>query len=203
MKIAVVRTIGTVMLGLSLSYIVLGAEPRLLVAEEKLPNGLTINMPNIDVQDQDGVNQKFLTDVIGNKLVAINFIFTTCTAVCPTQSLILRKLQDQLGSELGNEFGLISVSIDPKRDIPYRLKIYAQERGAKPGWQWITGEKGNIDQILSAAGIPRGEVTDHPAMILLGDPQSGEWIRFYGFPKAEQLLKGLKQLQTQRRRRDA
>jgi protein SCO1 len=202
MKLSTVNLIVTVMLGFSLSQRAFAAEPSLLVAEEKLRNRLSIKMPNVDVQDQDGVTRKFLSDVIGNKLVAINFIFTTCTAVCPTQSLILRKLQDQLGSELGQEFGLISVSIDPQRDIPERLKSYAQERGAKPGWHWITGEKANIDQILSKAGIPRGEVTDHPALILLGDPQGGEWMRFYGFPKAEQLLKGLKQLQSQRRRRD-
>jgi protein SCO1 len=202
MKVAIGRMFCAVALSTNMMSMTLAAGPRSLIADEKPQNRLTIDLPDIDVQDQDSVNRLFVTDVMGGKLVAINFIFTTCTAVCPTQSLILRKLQDQLGNELGKDFSLISVSIDPQKDTPQRLKNYAHEKGAKPGWHWITGKKANIDQILYKAGIPRGDVANHPAMILLGDPRVGEWIRFYGFPKAEELLEGLKQFQAQRRGRN-
>ena len=151
-----------------------------------------------DVVDQDGQPRKFKTDVVGERVVAMNFVFTTCQAVCPAQSLIFKKLQQMLGDDLGKDVAMISVSVDPNTDIPARLKAYAQSRGAKAGWSWITGEKHNIDAILTGVGAYTRDYTDHPAMILVGDPVTGDWTRFNGFPQPEQLAQRIKELQAAR-----
>ena len=45
------------------------------------PSG--INIPDVELLDQDGRKVRFYTDLVKGKVVAINFIFTTCTTICP------------------------------------------------------------------------------------------------------------------------
>lgn len=171
---------------------------RTATQKDKNTTRAEVNILDRDVVDQDGQPRKFKTDVVGERVVAMNFVFTTCQAVCPAQSLIFKKLQQMLGDDLGKDVAMISVSVDPNTDIPARLKAYAQSRGAKAGWSWITGEKHNIDAILTGVGAYTKDYTNHPAMILVGDPVTGDWTRFNGFPQPELLAKRIKELQAAR-----
>ncbi len=153
-----------------------------------------VQLLDLELLDSHERPVHFKSDVIGDRIVALNFIFTTCPSICPIQSAIFARLQDELGDRLGREVTLISISIDPKTDVPERLRAYAKRYHARPGWLWLTGEKDKIDRVLVALGAYSSAVEEHAAMILVGDGRNGGWTRFYGFPKPSAILARLDEL---------
>ncbi len=157
--------------------------------EAEMPQAsLHIDLPDAELITQDGQSVQFATDVIGDKIVVVDFVYTTCTTVCPVLSAILRQVQERLDERLGREVLLVSISVDPTRDTPARLKAYSSKLGAQDGWIWLTGNKTVVDGVLKVLGAYTPNFEDHPSMMLVGDGQSHEWGRFLGFPGAEQIM---------------
>lgn len=148
--------------------------------------------------DQHGNEVKFVSDVIGDRIVVMDFIYTTCTTVCPVISAVFGQLQKKLGDQLGDEVVLLSISVDPVRDTPQRLKAYAAKHNAGPDWVWLTGHKRTMDDVLDGLGAYSPNFSDHPAMVLVGDVRTGEWSRFFGFPSPDRLIKQVNTLQAAR-----
>lgn len=148
--------------------------------------------------DQHGKEVRFVSDVIGDNIVVMDFIYTSCTTVCPVLSAILTQVQTKLGDRMGREVTLISVSVDPIRDTPQRLKAYAANHKAKPGWSWLTGQKRTMDEVLDGLGAYSPNFEDHPAMVLVGDGRTGQWFRFFGFPNPDRLMEQVNSLQAAR-----
>jgi len=148
--------------------------------------------------DQHGNEVKFASDVIGDRIVVMDFIYTTCTTVCPVISAVFGQLQKKLADQLGDEVVLLSVSVDPVRDTPQRLKAYAAKHNAGPDWVWLTGHKRTMDDVLDGLGAYSPNFSDHPAMVLVGDARTGEWSRFFGFPSPDRLMKQVNTLQAAR-----
>ena len=80
------------------------------------------DLPDTMLLDQNGRAVRFKSDVLWEKTVAIQFIFTTCRAICPVMGAAFASLQDRLGARLGNDISLVSISIDPVTDTPTRMK---------------------------------------------------------------------------------
>ena len=153
----------------------------------------------LQLLDQDGTARNFKTEIVGDRIVVMDFIYTTCTTVCPVQSAIFTQLQQALAGPLAQQqVRLISVSVDPVTDTPQRLKAYARRYRAGPHWRWLTGAKTGVDQVLQGLGAYTADFTDHPAMVLVGDAGSGTWIRFFGFPDPDRLQAEVKQLLAHR-----
>ena len=117
----------------------------------------SLRIPDATVYDQNGNKLKFYTDLVKGKTVAINFIFTTCTAICPSLTATFRRVQQELGDRVGQDVHLISVSVDPTTDVPERLKEYAAKFKAGPGWTFVTGDKVEIDSVLLSTRYGGGE----------------------------------------------
>ena len=158
-------------------------------------NTADVKLLDLELVNQDGERLKFQSDAIGKKQVVMDFIFTTCTTICPIQSAIFAKLQDLLGERLGKEVALLSVSVDPMTDIPARLKEYARRYQAKPGWTFLTGQKQDVDRVLRSLEVYSADFTDHPPVVLVGDGRKGIWKRLYGFPSPEKLMAELEGLE--------
>ena len=148
--------------------------------------------------DQHGTEVKFVSDVIGDRVVVMDFVYTSCTTVCPVISAVFGQVQKKLGDQLGDEVVLVSVSVDPVRDTPQRLKAYASKHNARPGWIWLTGHKRTMDEVLDGLGAYSPNFEDHPAMVLVGDGRTGEWSRFFGFPNPDRLVEQVNTLQAAR-----
>ncbi|MCU7845392.1 MAG: SCO family protein [Candidatus Thiodiazotropha sp. (ex Monitilora ramsayi)] len=146
-----------------------------------------IKLPDLELLDQDGRKVNFRSDVIQDRLVVIDFIYTSCTTVCPILSSVFEQLQEDLGDALGQEVFLVSISVDPGTDRPARLKAYAESYSARPGWTFLTGGRQEIDQLLAALGTYAFELTEHPPSVLVGHAGKGTWTRFNGFPKPEEI----------------
>ena len=165
-------------------------------AKEPSPNAkdatASLRIPDAIVYDQHGRKLKFYTDLVKGKTVAINFIFTTCTAICPPLTTTFRRVQQQLGDGVSHNVHLISVSVDPTTDVPERLKEYAARFKAGPGWTFVTGEKGEIDSVLRALGAAVADKNDHTPMVLIGNERTGDWSRAYGLSSPARLVELIK-----------
>jgi protein SCO1/2 len=164
----------------------------------KAPSTVRIKLPDTALTDQQGRTARFKSETVGDRLVLVTFIYTTCTTVCPPLSALFADLQQRLGERVGREVALVSVTVDPLRDTPLRLKAYAAQYHAGPGWSFLGGSKQAVDEVLTAFGVYTPNFADHPSVVLVGDPRSGEWTRFFGFPGSDQILARVRQLQAAR-----
>jgi protein SCO1/2 len=154
----------------------------------------TVNVKLLDLElvDQDGKKVRFKSEVIGDRVAAIVPFYTTCTTAYPILIFIFTRLQDMLGDRLGKEVVLVALSVDPRTDIPIRLKAFARRQKAKPGWLFLSGEMTTLSTVLAGIGIQYivGQSVDehqHVPLTLVGDAR-GEWKRFYGYPPPEVLM---------------
>jgi protein SCO1 len=175
-----------VMLALSLSFVfLLGYVESVHATEKDFVKVTSAKDSLVEVKlldsiliDQDGRPVKFASQAIGDRIVVINFIYTTCGTVCPLISATFKQLQDKLGQRLGKDVWLVSISLDPVTDTPARLKEYAARYHAKPGWLWLTGNATDVEQVLNGLGTTSANFREHAPLILVGDGKSGLWVRF-------------------------
>jgi protein SCO1/2 len=153
--------------------------------------------PETVVRDQDGRRLSFYSDLVKGHTVAIDFIFTSCTTICPMLSANFRKVQQELGANAG-DIRLISVSIDPATDTPERLKRFAGQFNAGPGWTLVTGDKLEIDGLLNALGAAVSNKLDHTPTILIGNDPAGYWQRVDGVSSSSAILRTIHDAAAQR-----
>lgn len=142
------------------------------------PGKMTI--PDVELLDQDGRKVRFYSELVKGKTVAVNFIFTTCTTICPPLGATFARLQRELGARAGSDVRLISISVDPATDTPERLKAWGAKFKAAAGWTLLTGPKPQVDELLRALGAATASPAAHTPTVLIGNDAAGQWTRAYG-----------------------
>ena len=138
------------------------------------------HFPNIELMTQDGKKVHFYDDLIKDKIVAINLIYTYCQYSCPLETARLAQVQRILGDRVGKDIFFYSISIDPEHDTPAELKAYAEKYHAGPGWTFLTGKKDDIDFLSKKLGLysdPAATVDGHTPHLLIGNEATGQWMR--------------------------
>jgi len=120
--------------------------------------------------------------------VMLNFIFTTCTTICPVLSASFTQTQKTLGPDASN-VRMISISIDPEHDTPAKLREYAQRFQARAGWTFLTGDRDDIVAVLKAFDAYRRDKMNHIPLTLMRAAQQAGWIRMEGFASAGDLVR--------------
>jgi protein SCO1/2 len=160
-------------------------------ADEPTPGpvaGQKMNIPDVELVDQNGKKIHFYSDLVKGQTVAINFIFTTCTTICPPLGATFARVQQQLGDKVGRDVRFISISVDPVTDTPERLKAWGAKFHAGEGWTFVTGDKPQVDELLRALGASSARREDHSPTILIGNDAHGIWTRTYGLANTGQLV---------------
>ena len=157
-------------------------------------SSLKVKLLNPELLDQNGAQVRFASDIVGDRIMALNFIYTDCSTACPVVSAIFSKLQNRLGEKLKQDVRMVSLSINPATDTPERLKAYAERFHAGPEWVWLTGEKVRVDALLKGLGVYNTDYTNHTPVILVGDPIRGVWTRFNGFSSPDAIAARIDEL---------
>jgi len=147
-----------------------------------------MTIPDIEVLDQNGRKIHFYTDLVKGQTVVINFIFTTCTTICPPLGATFARVQKELGDKVGRDVRFISISVDPATDTPERLKAWGAKFHAGDGWTFVTGNKPQVDELLRVLGASSARREDHSPTVLIGNDAHGTWTRTYGLANAGQLV---------------
>jgi protein SCO1/2 len=153
-----------------------------------------LEVPDVALVDQDGKPVHFYSDLVKGRVVAMNFVFTSCTTICPPMGANFARLQKILGEKGGRDVQLISVSVDPTTDTPERLKAWSKKFGAGPGWTLVTGGREEVTRLLKSLGVYTASVTDHSPLVLLGDDARHRWTRAYGLAAPAKLAELLAQI---------
>jgi protein SCO1/2 len=153
-------------------------------------------IPDLTLIDQDGRRVKlrsFLLDP--GKVVIIDFIYTTCTTICPVLSAGFSAIRRSLGDQAATRVQLVSLSIDPEHDRPEQMKEYLRRYGAGDEWDFLTGSREDIIKALTALDALVPDKMAHKPIYLLHGPKSEEWIRINGLIGGADLMRELKTLE--------
>lgn len=163
-------------------------------AQEKITiSTVNYTLPEVDLVRDDGKTVSLSEELNDGRPVILNFIYTTCKAVCPISSQIFYKLQGKLGTE-AEKVHMVSISIDPEQDTPSRLKKYAKEYKAGPQWQYYTGSSEASIATQRAFDVYHGDKMSHTPVTLLRASPGKSWSRIDGFATADDLLREYKTL---------
>lgn len=144
-------------------------------------------VPAVTLVDQHD-EQISLPDLLKTeKPVLLNFIYTSCTAICPVLSTTFQQVQQQLGEER-KQVLMVSVSIDPEYDTPAALAKYAQRFSAGSQWQFLTGSLDDSIAVQQAFGSYRGDKMNHEPVTFVRKHPGDQWVRFDGFTGAAELV---------------
>jgi protein SCO1/2 len=144
-------------------------------------------------QDGKRVNIRSLTD--SGKPVIINFIYTTCTTICPVLSASFTNLRRELGPEI-DKVQFISISIDPEHDRPEQMKKYLSRFTSQKGWDFLTGSREDITKVLKAFDASVADKMSHEPIYLLRGPRSDEWVRIKGLTWSADLMNELRSVEN-------
>jgi len=146
-----------------------------------------VTIVDLTLRDQDGKAVSFGKDVVGSDVVVMDFIFTHCTTICPVLSAKMVRLQQLLAARLGSGVKLVTMSLDPARDTPARMKAWGAKFNAGKHWWFVTGPQADQENALKGLGAYVANVAEHPPMILVGDGGTGRWVRVNGFPDPQKV----------------
>ncbi len=135
--------------------------------------------PNVELTTHEGKKVRFFDDLVKDKVVAINFIYTTCPDACPMETARLVEVQKLLGDRLGKDIFFYSISIDPGHDTPEVLKAYAEQWHTAPGWTFLTGKEEDVILLRKKLGVFDADTkrTDHNVSMVIGNQKSGRWMK--------------------------
>jgi protein SCO1/2 len=144
--------------------------------------------PDVELVRADGARVSLLRELDDGKPVILDFIYTTCTAICPVMSQTFAQIQRRLGARR-DDVHLISISIDPDQDTPARLAAYARRFDAGPRWTFYTGTLEASVATQGAFDAYRGDKMNHVPVTFLRRAPGEPWVRLSGFAGADDVLK--------------
>jgi protein SCO1 len=150
-------------------------------------------VPDVTLVNQDGKKVQLTSLINAGKPVMLDFIYGTCTTICPVLSAGFTNLQNKLGQDVSS-IQLISVTIDPEYDTPAVMKEYLKRYRAKPGWDFLTGSREDIDRVMRAFDAYVPNKMAHYPLTLLKAPDSDHWVRIYGLVGTSVLMDEYKKL---------
>lgn len=176
-----------------------GLEDHIAASKGKAPGALvfkpdfkrSINdyaMPDVVLTDADDRPVKLRELMATPDPVMVNFIFTSCSTICPVMAHVFAELPAVLGAD-GKRLRMVSISIDPEADTPLQLKAYAKSLHAGPRWKFLTGRAEDIKLVQLAFGAYRGNKMNHEPLTLMRQSSGASWVRIDGFASPDALAR--------------
>jgi protein SCO1 len=149
--------------------------------------------------NQDGKPLRLYTDILKGNVVIITSFYSTCSSVCRVTIPVFKQLQDSLGERVGKDVRLVSITVDPQNDTPEVLRQYAAGVGAKPGWDFLTGDKQAVDEVLYKFGLYTEAKEDHSNVFIVGNEPTGLWKKVLGIAPPYEILSSVESVLNDRK----
>jgi protein SCO1/2 len=158
--------LGTAVIGLGVIlgtalWLKLGPPTRVTLTDRAGNDGLKQygSVPDFKLTERNGTDVNLAR--LRGKIWIADFIYTTCTDTCPLQTAAMAELQKEFAAKPEVQF--VSVSVDPDRDTPQVLSVYADKHAAdRQRWFFLTGQRDQVIKLirdgfhLSVAALPAG-----------------------------------------------
>ena len=144
-------------------------------------------VPQITLTRADGARVDFSKELNDGRPVLLDFIYTTCTTICPVMSQTFAEVQKRLGPDAA-KVKMVSVTIDPEEDTPSRLTEYAKRFQAGPEWSFYTGAAEASIAVQRAFDVYRGDKMNHSPATFFRPAPDKPWVRLEGFATPDGVL---------------
>ena len=145
-------------------------------------------VPDVTLVNQDGERINLREFLDSDKPVILDFIYGTCTTICPVLSIGFSHFQKKLGPD-AEKVRLVSISIDPDNDTPLVMKEYLQRYNGGDGWDFLTGKREEIIMVMRAFDAYVINKMNHYPITILRGPGEREWIRINELLSTSDLMK--------------
>ena len=143
---------------------------------------------DVMLTNQDGKDARLYTDLLKDRVVVMNAFFASCGGICSATMPRLKELQGKLAAgNLGQRVHLLSFTVDPAADTTQVLKTYSESMGAKPGWDFFTGDKEAVDTALTKLGFKTETKETHGSAFIVGNVSTGRLAKVPGVVSLAQL----------------
>jgi protein SCO1/2 len=145
-------------------------------------------IPDVALVDAQAKPVRLRELLAGDDAVMLNFVFTTCSAICPVMVKVFSDVPERLDAATAKRLRMVSISIDPDNDTPAALRAYARNFGADKRWTFLTGRQQDIKTVLMAFESFRGDKMNHEPLTLIRSAASQSWVRIDGFANPDELV---------------
>jgi protein SCO1/2 len=163
-------------------------------------------LPDVPLLTHDGRKVRFYSDLVQGRIVFINMIYAQCSNRCPPATQNLKRVHEMLGSRVGRDVFLYSLSLQPEFDRPADLRAYMKVNDVRgPGWTFLTGAKPDVERLRRNLGFAYRDpeldtdVTQHTGMVCVGNDALDRWCMAPSLARPEQILETLMGLDPQTR----
>jgi protein SCO1/2 len=150
---------------------------------------------NSEFTDHNGRPVRFYDDIIKDKLVIINMMYTVCTGICPSNTANLLTVQQALGNRIGRDIHMVSLTLRPELDSPAALRAYIKQYGIAPGWTFLTGKRASMETVRRKLGFYDSNPNDdaqlsrHTGMLSMGNDKLDRWCMMPALTATHQIVK--------------
>jgi protein SCO1 len=152
-----------------------------VTVEQKLGEQVPLNLP---LTDSSGRRVKTGFYINGEKPTIITLNYSSCPMLCNVQLNQLTQSLNQLNLNIGEDFRILTVSIDPKETTEtarktkdmYVEQLMGKHPGVEQGWEFCTAQQPIIAKLADTLGFrytydhKSGEYY-HPAMLAFVSPK--------------------------------
>lgn len=160
--------------------------------------------PSFTLTNQNGA--RFSFDPAGGKIVLVTFVYTTCPDVCPLFTAKFASIQRALDQDKREDYLLLTISTDPARDTPEKMKAYAEAFKVDfRRWHFLTGSPKELAEVWKGFGVNVRELNNgqvqHTNLTTLIDGRGIRRVDYYGDKWQEKaILRDLGRLRSSRPR---
>lgn len=156
--------------------------------------------PNTIVQTHTGKKLRFYDDIVRGKVVVFNMMYTVCTGICPSNTANLLEVQQALGSRLGKDIFMYSMTLQPQFDDPKALQDYVKRYSIGPGWSFLTGKPTEMEAIRRKLGFYNddpaidSDLLNHTGMVRAGNEKLDRWFMLPSLGRPKQMARAILEL---------
>ena len=139
------------------------------------------HLPDVALLTHQGKTVRFYEDLVKDKKVVINFLYTRCQGICVPVTANLVRVQKLLGDRVGRDIFFYSITLKPEEDTPEALDKYAALHAVGPGWLFLTGKADDVELLRRKLGfryddpVEDADKSNHTGMLRMGNEPYLRW----------------------------
>ena len=162
------------------------------------PSVSSDTIPNPEVWTHRGRRVRFYDDLVRDRVVILNVMYTGCGYTCPLVTQNLLAVQELLADRIGRDLFIYSLSLQPELETPALLADYATQHGIAPGWELLTGRPAELARLRDSLGFRSADpeaailLDEHTGMLRYGSDALDRWAHLPALLPPESIAKALR-----------
>lgn len=160
-------------------------------------------IPNVPLITHHGEQVYFYDDLVQDKILIINMMYSSCSGICPLATTNLKHVHKMLSQHLSKPFVMCSLTLTPEIDNAAMLAYYVEKHHLPHDWLYLTGEIAHVNLVRKSLGfydidpLIDNDTATHIGMVRLGNEAVGRWSMMPSQTAPSQIVDSIKHLARQ------